>query len=315
LPQAANVQNATSVALQAEGSTGGVTAVIGNEQGDVVALETDVAALGSTPAAVQAGNATNPSAAPTIPPDDAAVINSSSTGKATGRVSDIELPNNATDKVTASSVRKFGASSKMAVGTGSGAFKASLTGVTAPGTGTPGTGTPGTGVTGPGATAPSVFPKLARGRKATLAVIARRAGIEVPAGAKVKATVGGASKKICRVTGSRITALTPGRCSLSITVTPKSGAPTKRAITLNITGVPTIQRGKALTLLNGAAAVGLTTGKGFKVRGVVASTSKSTCKVIGGRLIGVIAGACSVTVTVTSPTGVVSSKKLKSVIY
>jgi PKD repeat protein len=37
--------------------------------------------------------------------------------------------------------------------------------------------------------------------------------------------------------------------------------------------------------------------------------------VIGGRLIGVIAGTCSVTLTVTSPTGTVSSKKLNSVIY
>jgi hypothetical protein len=315
LPQAANVQNATSVALQAEGSTGGVTAVIGNEQGDVVALETDVAALGSTPAAVQAGNATNPSAAPTIPADDAAVINSSQTGKATGRVSDIELPNNATDKVTASSVRKFGASSKMAVGTGSGAFKASLTGVTAPGTGTPSTGTPGVGTTPPGATTPVVFPKLAKGRSTTVASLARKAGMTVPPGAKVKATVAGPSKTICRVTGTKIRALFPGKCSLSVTVTPKGGSATKRSISVNITGVPTIKRGKAITIVNAAAAAGLTTGKGYKVRGVVASTSKSKCKVIGGRLIGVIAGTCSVTLTVTSPTGTVSSKKLNSVIY
>jgi hypothetical protein len=314
LPQAANVQNATSLGLQADATTGGVTAVIGNEQGDVVALETDVAALGATPAAVQAGNAANPAAPPAIPADDAAVINSAQTGKATGRVSDIELPNNATDKVSASSVRKFGASSRMAVGTGSGAFKASLTGVTAPGSGagTPTTTTPGTT---PGSGTATLFPKLAKGRKSTVTAIARRAGIEVPAGAKVKAAVGGASKKICRVSGSRISALSPGRCTLAVTVTPKSGAATKQSITLNITGVPTIQRGKAITTLNAAAAAGLPTGKGYKVRGVVAAESKTICKVIGGRLIGVAAGTCSVTFTVTPPTGAATSKKLKSVIF
>ena len=312
LPQAANVQNATSLALQAEGSTGGVTAVIGNEQGDIAALETDVAVLGSTNAAVQAGNASNPAAPPSIPADDAVVVNSAQTGKATGRVADIELPNNATDKVTASSVRKMSASSKMAVGTGSGAFKATLTG-SAPGTQAPGTNAPGTvtPISGPVAT----FPKLAKGRSSTVAAIAKRAGLEVPVGAAVKAAVGGASKKICRVTKTKIQGLAPGRCSLTITVTPKGGTATKRSVTLNITGVPTIKRGKAITTVNAAAAAGLPTGKGYKVRGVVASTSKAQCKVIGGRLIGVVAGACSVTLTVTSPTGVVTSKKLKSVVY
>lgn len=316
LPQAANVQNATSLAVQAEAATGGVTAVVGNEQGDIAALETDIASLGSTTAAVQAGNATNPATAPSIPADDAVVVNSSQTGKATGRVSDIELPNNATDKVTTSSVRKFGASSKMAVGTGSGAFRASLTGVTAPGTTTPGTAAPGTAtpILAP-APAAAVFPKLAKGRSSTVAVIARRAGMDVPVGAAVKAAVGGASKKICRVTKTKIQALLPGRCTLAITVTPKGGTATKRSITLNITGVPTIARGKAITTVNAAAAAGLPTGKGYKVRGVVAATSKLQCKVIGGRLIGVTAGACSVTLTVTSPSGAVTSKKLKSVIF
>jgi uncharacterized repeat protein (TIGR02543 family) len=53
------------------------------------------------------------------------------------------------------------------------------------------------------------------------ASLARQIGMTVTPKAKIKLKVAKASKKICRVSGSRLVALKRGSCSVTVTVTPK----------------------------------------------------------------------------------------------
>jgi hypothetical protein len=72
-------------------------------------------------------------------------------------------------------------------------------------------------VVAPVVTTPRVAPKS----KTSAASVASQAGVAIPAGAKVALTVSKASKKICKVSGGRLVALTPGNCQVTVSVTPK----------------------------------------------------------------------------------------------
>jgi hypothetical protein len=225
LPSSANIQNATAVAVQADKTTGEIAVVVGTNNGDVVALDTDAKTLGSTSEAIAAGTPANPSSPPTLPADDVVIVNSSTAGKATGTVSDVELPNTATDKVTASAVRKFAAASKMAVGTGSGAFKGTIAGGSAtggaPAAGAPAAGTPAAGTPTTG-TPTAVAPKVATvGVKKTATVLSslKTLGITVVKRSKIAAT--SSTKKVCTVlSGTKVKGLKAGICKLTVKITP-----------------------------------------------------------------------------------------------
>ena len=226
LPSSANVQNATAVAVQADKTSGEVAVVLGTNNGDVVALDTDAKTLGSTTEAVAAGTPANPAAPPTLPAEDVVVVNSSTAGKATGTVSDVELPNTATDKVTAASVRKFAAASKMAVGTGSGAFKATIAGGSAtgaaPGAGAPAAGAPA-GQPAPTVGAPMVnAPKVATvGVKKTATVLAQLKTLGIAVVAKSKLVATSSTKSVCSVVaGNKVKGLKAGICRLTVKITP-----------------------------------------------------------------------------------------------
>jgi hypothetical protein len=64
-------------------------------------------------------------------------------------------------------------------------------------------------------------PRVAAKSKTSAASVASQAGVSIPAGAKVALTVSKASKKICKVSGGRLVALTPGNCQVTVSVTPK----------------------------------------------------------------------------------------------
>ena len=307
----------TAVAVQADATSGDVTMTVASGNGDIKAVETNFTALGVAGSAVVAGTATTPTAPVTPPAEAVNELNSSSTGKNTGAVLDLEIPNASGDKVGTAGVRvfgvrKFSTTLKLSAGTGGGAFKASLrTGATSGG-GSSGGGTTGGGATGgtPGSVAIAKTPGVARGKTTLLSSLAKTAGLKVPAGSKVVAKVAAASKSVCRVAGTRLVGTAPGKCAVTIKVTPKKGKATSKVVAVNITGSPTVKRRGSITLTNAAAAAGLTTGAGIKVTAVVAAASKTRCKVSGAKIVGVKAGNCSTTITITSSTGLTSTKKL-----
>ncbi len=307
----------TAVAVQADATSGDVTMTVASGNGDIKAVETNFTALGVAGSAVVAGTATTPTAPVTPPAEAVNELNSSSTGKNTGAVLDLEIPNASGDKVGTAGVRvfgvrKFSTTLKLSAGTGGGAFKASLrTGATSGG-GASGGGTTGGGATGgtPGSVAIAKTPGVARGKTTLLSSLAKTAGLKVPAGSKVVAKVAAASKSVCRVAGTRLVGTAPGKCAVTIKVTPKKGKATSKVVAVNITGSPTVKRRGSITLTNAAAAAGLTTGAGITVTAVVAASSKTRCKVSGAKIVGVKAGSCSTTITITSSTGLTSTKKL-----
>jgi len=75
-----------------------------------------------------------------------------------------------------------------------------------------------------GAAAPSAVasrtPRVATRSKTTAESIARQAGISVRKGSKIALSVSKSSKKICKVLGERLVALTPGNCRVTVSVTP-----------------------------------------------------------------------------------------------
>ena len=227
----------TAVALQADGASGEVTMTIASGNGDIKSVETSFAALGVSAADTKAGTAVTPTAPITPAADSVNEINSSSKGKNTGAVLDLEIPNTATDVVTASgvrslSVRALATASKLSAGTGGGAFKASLRTTSTP--------------SGSGAgTAVVVAPKVVsvkKGRTVTVLSALKKLGKTVVLKSKIATTVSPASKKICSVSSSGVVkGLKAGKCSLTVKITPpatkkvKKPKTTPTKITITIT--------------------------------------------------------------------------------
>ena len=227
----------TAVALQADGASGEVTMTIASGNGDIKSVETSFAALGVSAADTKAGTAVTPAAPITPAADSVNEINSSSKGKNTGAVLDLEIPNTATDVVTASgvrslSVRALATASKLSAGTGGGAFKASLRTTSTP--------------SGSGAgTAVVVAPKVVsvkKGRTVTVLSALKTLGNTVVLKSKIATTVSPASKKICSVSSSGVVkGLKAGKCSLTVKITPpatkkvKKPKTTTTKITITIT--------------------------------------------------------------------------------
>ena len=227
----------TAVALQADGASGEVTMTIASGNGDIKSVETSFAALGVSAADTKAGTAATPTASITPAAESLNEINNSSTGKNTGAVLDLEIPNTATDVVTTSgvrslSVRALATASKLSAGTGGGAFKASLRTASTP--------------SGSGAgTAVVVAPKVVsvkKGKTVTVLSALKNLGNTVVLKSKIATTVSAASKKICSVSGSGVVkGLKAGKCSLTVKITPpatkkvKKPKTTTTKITITIT--------------------------------------------------------------------------------
>lgn len=223
-PQQGGNNAPTAVALQADGTSGEVTMTIASGNGDIKSVETSFTALGVSAADTKAGTATTPTAAITPAADSVNELNNSSTGKNTGAVLDLEIPNTATDKVTAAgvrslSVRKFATASKLSAGTGGGAFKASLrTTTTSSGSGT---GTPG-------AVAPKVV-SVKKGKTVSVTSALKTLGNTVVSKSKIVVTQSAASKKICSVSKTNVVkGLKAGKCSLTVKVTPPATKKVKK---------------------------------------------------------------------------------------
>ena len=230
-PQQGGNNAPTAVAVQADGTTGEVTMTIASGNGDIKSVETSFTALGVSAADTKAGTATTPTAAITPAADSVNELNNSSTGKNTGAVLDLEIPNTATDKVTAAdvrslSVRKFATASKLSAGTGGGAFKASLrTTTTSSGSGA---GTPGVGGTTPGAVAAKVV-TVKKGKTVSVTSALKTLGTKVVAKSKIVTTVSSASKKVCSVSKTNVVkGLKAGKCSLTVKVTPPATKKVKK---------------------------------------------------------------------------------------
>jgi hypothetical protein len=227
----------TAVALQADGATGEVTMTIASGNGDIKSVETSFTALGVSAADTKAGTATTPSAAITPAAESLNEINSSLNGKNTGAVLDLEIPNTATDVVTASgvrslSVRAFATASKLSAGTGGGAFKASLRSTSTPS---------GSGAGTPAVVAPKVV-SVKKGKTVTVLSALKTLGNTIVLKSKIVTTVSPASKKICSVSSSGVVkGLKAGKCSLTVKITPpatkkvKKPKTTTAKITITIT--------------------------------------------------------------------------------
>jgi hypothetical protein len=214
----------TAVALQADGATGEVTMTIASGNGDIKSVETSFTALGVSAADTKAGTATTPSAAITPAAESLNEINSSLNGKNTGAVLDLEIPNTATDVVTASgvrslSVRAFATASKLSAGTGGGAFKASLRTTSTPS---------GSGAGTPTVVAPKVV-KVKKGKTVTVLSALKTLGNTIVLKSKIVTTVSPASKKICSVSSSGVVkGLKAGKCSLTVKITPPATKKVKK---------------------------------------------------------------------------------------
>ena len=312
----------TAVAVKADATTGEVTMVVASGDGDVKSVETTFTDLGTTGAAVAGGTATTPTTPVQPPSSTLNELNSASTGIKTGQVQDVEFPTSSGDKVGAASVRtsgvrKMATSAKMSAGTGGGAFRGTVTPNTSGGAvgTTPAVTTPA--VTTPAVTTPAVTqvsvaktPNVGTGKGSSLTTLAKNAGMTVASKATVTATVASASKAICKVSGSKLVGLAPGKCSIKVKVTPKGAKGTSKSVNLNITGTPTVKRGSSLTFTNGAAAAGLTVSSGSRISVTIAASSKTSCKVSGSKIVGLKASTCKTQIGVTSADGTSVSKAL-----
>lgn len=219
----------TAVAVQADVTTGDVTVAVASGNGDVKSIETTFTDLGLKGSDVAAGTATSPTAAVTPKTDQINEVNSSSNGRNTGSVPDMELPPAANDKVDVASVKVFTvrafatAGLKLSVGAGGGAFKAAVKNgsITAPSTGTPAANQPAAGTPAagsPSATAPKTVTITAK-KIITVASALKTLGITVVAKSKIVPT--STTKSICSVVpGVKVKGLKAGLCKLTVKITP-----------------------------------------------------------------------------------------------
>ena len=146
------------------------------------------------------------------------------------------------------------------------------------------------------------------GQTQALSTLAKALQLSIPKGAKVSGVVSQASGAVCKVSGMKVVGVAPGKCMVTIKVISKKGEVTKKSMSINIMGSPTVKRGASISLVNAAASAGLTTGGGLSVKATVATSSEKNCKVSGAKIIGVKIGRCSANMTVTSSSGATQTK-------
>ncbi len=288
----------TAVAVQADATSGEVVIGVASGNGDIKAVETNFTLLGTSGAAMTAtgtGPAT-PTAAVTPAADAINEVNSSSTGRNTGAVKDLEVPKSATDKVTAAGVRAAGvramaSSLSLAAGTGGGAFTAR---VNSGGSSTSSGGSTGA-TTAPTATTvtPVVVktPTVVRGKTLTVVSALTTAGTTVVKGSKTSVVVATASKKICSATSTTIKGLKAGNCSLTVTVTPAKVTKTTNT---------TVTKGQSLTIASIASTNKLPSTTNATVKVTVSAGSKRVCTVSANKTVKAIgSGKCTLTISVT----------------
>ncbi|MFM8871144.1 MAG: beta strand repeat-containing protein [Actinomycetota bacterium] len=289
----------TAVAVQADATSGEVVIGVASGNGDIKAVETNLTALGTTGAAMTATGAgpTTPTAAVSPATDAINEVNSSSTGRNTGAVKDLEVPKSATDKVTAAgvrvmSVRAMATSLSLAAGTGGGAFTARVNSggsSTSSGGSTTATTAPTTATT----VTPVVVktPTVVRGKTLTVVSALTTAGTTVVKGSKTSVVVATASKKICSATSTTIKGLLAGTCSLTVTVTPAKV--TKSTNT-------TVTKGQSLTIASIASTNKLPSTSNATVAVTVSAGSKRICTVSANKTVKAIgSGKCTLTISVT----------------
>ena len=234
MPQAAQVQNVKTIDVQSDLTSGSVSVVVGTQNSDVVAAETTLTDLGTTAAKLTAGDAATP-ATVTIKADAVAKMNDKAGGRDTGEITDLEFPAEATDKVSVAGfvgprIVKFATVRSLAVGTGSGAFRARTTAATggtatAPATNQPAANQPAANQ--PTANAPAAAaPKVATvGVKKTATVLAQLKTLGVTVAAKSKIVATSSTKSVCSiVAGTKVKGLKAGLCKLTVKITPPKTA-------------------------------------------------------------------------------------------
>jgi hypothetical protein len=288
----------SAVAVQADATSGEVVIGVASGNGDIKAVETNLTALGTSGAAMTATGAgpATPSTPVTPAADAINEVNSSSTGRNTGAVKDLEVPKSSTDKVTAAgvraaSVRAMATSLSLAAGTGGGAFTAR---VNSGGSSTSSGGT-STPIAAPTATTvtPVVVktPSVKRGKTLTVVSALTTAGTTVVKGSKTSVVVATASKKICSATSTTIKGLKAGTCSLTVTVTPAKVTKTTNT---------TVTKGKTLTIASIASTNKLPSTSGATVAVKVSAGSKRVCTVSANKTVRAISnGKCTLTISVT----------------
>jgi hypothetical protein len=181
---------------------------------------------------------------------------------------------------------------------------------------TPTTTTPTTTTTTPTTTNTTVpviiakTPSIKTGATSSLSALIKAAKISVSKGSKVTGSISNSLISVCKATGTRIAAVAPGKCIVKVTMTPKKGKTITKSLTVNIVGSPSVKRGASITLINAAAAAGLTTGGGLSMKASVSTTSSKLCKASRTKITAVKIGRCSVTLTVTSSSGATATKQL-----
>jgi len=289
----------TAVAVQADATSGDVVIGVASGNGDIKAVETNFTLLGTTGAAMAATGAgpTTPTAAVSPATDAINEVNSSSTGRNTGAVKDLEVPKSATDKVTAAgvrvmSVRAMATSLSLAAGTSGGAFTARVSSggsSTSSGGSTTATTAPTTATT----VTPVVVktPTVVKGKTLTVVSALTTAGTSVVKGSKTSVVVATASKKICSATSTTIKGLKAGNCSLTVTVTPAKV--TKSTNT-------TVTKGQSLTIASIASTNKLPSTSNATVAVTVSAGSKRICTVSANKTVRAIgSGKCTLTISVT----------------
>ena len=181
---------------------------------------------------------------------------------------------------------------------------------------TPTTTTPTTTTTTPTTTNTTVpviiakTPSIKTGATSSLSALIKAAKISVSKGSKVTGSISNSLISVCKATGTRITAVAPGKCIVKVTMTPKKGKAITKSLTVNIVGSPSVKRGTSITLINAAAAAELTTGGGLSMKASVSTTSSKLCKATRTKITAVKIGRCSVTLTVISSSGATATKQL-----
>lgn len=85
---------------------------------------------------------------------------------------------------------------------------------------------------GPAVASIPLAPSVARKSKTSSAVLARNTGMQVAPGSKISIIASKASNKICKVSSGKLVALKPGKCKITLSVTPKKSKLVKKPKTL-----------------------------------------------------------------------------------
>lgn len=145
-------------------------------------------------------------------------------------------------------------------------------------------------------------------KKLTARSIAKFAGLSVKSTSKVKLVVSKASRTRCAIQGATLVAKATGRCTVTITVTPKRGKPVKKTVSVTVTGPPTITRSITASAKAIADYVKLEVPTSSKISLKVAKASLKNCRVSGSKIKGLQKGSCRVTVNVSSVSGASETK-------